>query len=298
MPLKTMEELFHLTQEESGIQSQDAYPDVSADPAFIELYRYQIPVDRKLKFKPGHTFALLARKLPDQAVDGAIADDGGTQVYETEEANEDTGDDMTLLPATPAVGDAYYFAYRYPFDGLTLKYSTAGDGVWTIVWEYYNGSSWTTLPGITDGTSGFTATAGTYDVTWTRPKDWAATAVKGLTAYWVRARVSAYTSVTTQPTGDQAWIHPDPTAMENTDKVRVEVRTPNELSRKPLIEQAMYSVVDEFTDRDLMYRLDLNEEVLADGGFWIVVLVKAKSPIDVSACYFDLTCDRVRQAII
>lgn len=293
-----VEELHHITQKESGISSQDAYPDVSADPAFIWLYKYQVPVDRKLTFKPGHIFAIAATKLADQAVDGAIADDGTVLTWETVEANEATGDDMTLLPATPAVNDAYYLGYRYAFNGLTLKYTTAGDGVWTIVWEYYNGSAWVALPGISDGTTAFEAAAGTYDVTWTRPKDWAATAVGGLTQYWVRARVSAYTSIVTQPTGDQAWIHPDPTAMEATDTVRVEVRSQNELERKPLIDEAMYSLVDDFTDRDLVYRLDIGEPVVVSGGMWIVILVKAKAPIDVSGGYFDLTCDRERQPVI
>lgn len=297
MPTEVKEELFHLTQLETAISSQDAYPDLSGTPEFIWLYRYQIPIDRKFIFRPGHTFSILARKTADQGVDGAIHDDGGTLTWEAVEANEATTDDMTLLPATPAVNDAYYFGYRYQFNGLTLKYSTAGVGTWTITWEYYNGSSWASLSGVTDGTTGFTAAAGTKDVTWTRPDDWTAVAKGGLTVYWVRARVSAYTSVSTQPTGDQAWIHPDPTAMENTDRVRVEIRTPNELTRRPLIDGAIYSTVSEFQDRDKVYRLDIGGDVVAEGECWIVILVKAKSPIDVSACYFDLTCDRVRHAI-
>jgi len=140
-------------------------------------------------------------------VTGAVADDGGVQADETTEATNATTNDMTLLPATPAVDDAYYFGGDEMFWGIELKYSTAGDGTWTITWEYWNGSSWTALSGVTDDTNGFTATAGTYDITFTIPTDWEKTDVGGITdKYWVRARVSSFTSITTQPLGDQAWI--------------------------------------------------------------------------------------------
>ncbi|KKL66695.1 hypothetical protein LCGC14_2142420, partial [marine sediment metagenome] len=102
----------------------------------------------------------------------ALADDGGTITDETTEANEATADDMTLLPVTPVVDDAYYFAYDAPFDKLDLNISTAGAGSWTILWEYFNGSSWAALSGVTDGTTGFTV-GGNNEVSWTLPSDWA-----------------------------------------------------------------------------------------------------------------------------
>lgn len=296
---KLKEELFHLTQLVSGIASQDAYPDLSASPAFIELYRYQVPVDRKLIFRPEHTFALLARKLPDQPVDGAVFDNGGVETIEVVEANNVAANDINLKDAVPAVADAYYFGYKYRFSGLTLKYSTAATAG-TIVWEYWTGAAWVALPGISDLTLSYVAVAGTYDVTWTMPRDWAAGGSGDLgttppSMFWVRARVTVAGDVAT---GDQAWIHPDPTAMDLVDLVRVEVRDASELARRPLIDGAMYDVVDDFTDKDSMYKFDIAEPVEAQPGCWVVILVKAKSPIDVSAGYFDLTCDRVRHAII
>jgi len=39
----------------------------------------------------------------------AYADDGGTFTDESTEALDSTADDMTLLPATPAQEDAYYW---------------------------------------------------------------------------------------------------------------------------------------------------------------------------------------------
>lgn len=136
----------------------------------------------------------------------AVADDGGTQTDETIKANDDTPNDMILLPAVPAVNDTYYFLSNWQFDTLRINIGTAGAGTWTITWEYWNGSAWTALSGVTDSTSGFKAAAGNHDVTFTIPSDWAITEVKGINGYAVRARVSAYTNITTQPKGTQAWI--------------------------------------------------------------------------------------------
>lgn len=140
-------------------------------------------------------------KLPLEA---AIADDGGLQTTETTEANDSTANDMTLLPATPAVDDAYYFGGVNRFNSFLVNVGTVGVGTWTITWEYYNGS-WTSLSGVSDGTSGFTV-SGSNEVTYTLPTDWAETTVNSITSYWIRARVSSYTSISTQPKGTQAWL--------------------------------------------------------------------------------------------
>jgi len=142
----------------------------------------------------------------DRAIDAAIAYDGGVYTDETTAANNTTTDDMTLLPASPAVDDAYYFGYDYRTRKITLNISTAGVGTWTITWEYYNGSSWTALSNVSDGTSGFTA-SGTNNITYTLPTDWAKTTVNGIEKYFIRARLSSFTSITTQPKGAQAYGH-------------------------------------------------------------------------------------------
>lgn len=132
----------------------------------------------------------------------AIADDGGVTTDETTAAGNATVNDMTLLPAVPAVNDAYYFGSLSLFDSIGITIGTAGVGVWTITWEYWDGDSWDALAGVSDGTAGFTVTG---RVDFTRPDDWAQTTVATFSAYWVRARVSAYTSIVTQPKGTQAW---------------------------------------------------------------------------------------------
>ncbi|GAJ13443.1 unnamed protein product, partial [marine sediment metagenome] len=140
------------------------------------------------------------------AVDGAIADDGGDQTDETTQANSPDTNDMTLLPLVPAVNDAYYFGLSSLWDWLCLNIGTAGAGTWTIVWEYWNGSTWVSLPsGYYDTSNGF-RNGGKQSVSFVRPTDWATSSIMLMDLYWVRARVSAYTSVTTQPLGTQAWI--------------------------------------------------------------------------------------------
>lgn len=135
---------------------------------------------------------------------GAVANDGGVQTDETDHANDATASDMTLLPPVPEVNDAYYFIGTTPFDVLRIQIGIPGVGTWTIVWEYWKGS-WSALSGVTDGTSAFKAAAGAHDVLWTKPTDEVATTIAGIAGYAIRARVSAYTSVTTQPKGSQAW---------------------------------------------------------------------------------------------
>ena len=140
------------------------------------------------------------------AVGGAVADDGGVQTNETGAANNAATNDMTLLPAVPAVDDAYYFGYSALWDYLRLRVDTPGAGTWSVVWEYWNGAAWVSLTGVSDPTGGFRPPAiGEYEIAFTRPADWATTTVLAMTLFWIRARVSAYTSITTQPKGTQAW---------------------------------------------------------------------------------------------
>jgi hypothetical protein len=99
--------------------------------------------------------------------------------------------------------DAIYFGADDIFNGIYINLTTQGSGTWTIQWEYYNGS-WVNLAtghNLVDGTTGWTATTGWKYVTWDEPTDWAVTDESGSIQelYYVRARVSAYTSTTTAP---------------------------------------------------------------------------------------------------
>lgn len=138
-----------------------------------------------------------------QAVSAAISDDGGVFTDETADANEATADDVVLVPASPAVNDAFYIGYALQFEGIEVNTSTvATDGV--VTWEYWNGSAWVALSGVVDNTNSFKVSS-TQTVQWTRPTNWATTTVNSQGPfYYVRARVT--TAGTTTALGTQVWI--------------------------------------------------------------------------------------------
>ena len=142
------------------------------------------------------------------AVGGAVADDGGVETDETTEANEDTADDMTLTPAAPVSGDAFYVGFKRPFSAILLNVSTAADcDSFTIQWEYSTGSdNWSALSGITDSTNNY-RTAGINTIKWTVPSDWATDEVGSISGlYWARGRYLSSIGFVSSPKGQQVWI--------------------------------------------------------------------------------------------
>ena len=139
-------------------------------------------------------------------VDAAWQEDqsAGTFVDLTAAFNDGAAGDVEPFPASEAVGDAFYIGHAETFTGLAIDIGTAGVGG-AVSWEYWDGAAWSALPGLTDGTSGFTAAPGSHDVTWTLPGDWATNqinrAVNGERLYYVRARLT--TVYTTNPVLDQ-----------------------------------------------------------------------------------------------
>jgi len=155
-------------------------------------------------------------KTATTAMGGAVAYDAPAYTDETAEANNAAANDMTLLPAAPAVNDAYYFGDANKFSVLKINIGTNGEWVGSYDWEYWNGLNWRTLDNLTDGTNGFTAGVGTHNVTFTAPNDWEKTSVDGTSLYWIRFRVASYTGITTQPKGTQSWTNSTPTAPPST----------------------------------------------------------------------------------
>ena len=149
-----------------------------------------------------------AVKSDPLAVDGGVAhDDDGADTDETAETNSAVINDMHLLPSPGALGDGFYIGSLNPFDWLCLNIGTAGAGVWTIAWKYWDGLTWTalTLIGLKDQTAHF-RTTGKKWVTFQRPGDWALNVISALNLYWVKGECTAYTSMTVQPLGTQSWI--------------------------------------------------------------------------------------------
>ncbi len=112
------------------------------------------------------------------------ADDASFSDNTTEARTDISGQTAFTLFPTPGTADRTYFGHSSRFTSLTFSFGTLGTSA-TYVWEYWNGSAWTTLS-VTDGTSSFTANG---TVTWTSPGgSWATTSVNSVTMYWVRVR--------------------------------------------------------------------------------------------------------------
>lgn len=119
-------------------------------------------------------------------------------VYTAYETNANGGTNWYMTGATAAASDACYFGHNSMFNGVTVTCATAPSMSMTWVWEYWNGSSWATLTTLAN-TITTTMTAGGKCIVFNPPTNWATTSVNGVTCYWIRMRVSAYTSQTTRP---------------------------------------------------------------------------------------------------
>lgn len=136
-----------------------------------------------------------------------VTEDADTFATKSTEFNEATADDVLVLPATPEVDDATYFGHATkPAGRLDVNQTTQGVGTWTIAWETWNGSAWVAVTGLTDGTAGLTAAVGFVSVLYTATGSQEKTTVNGINAYWLRARVDTFTSVTTAPKIGQGYI--------------------------------------------------------------------------------------------
>lgn len=157
---------------------------------------------------PGSDGVLVGIMTP-QAIGKFVADDGGSLTDETTGANNATTNDMHFFPAAPAVNDACYFGQAEKFCGLDITIGTKMVAfVGTVVWEYFNGSAWATLTPTLDESSALIVDAtGAKKMRFVPPADWAPTTLTGITGslYYIRARISAFTSVTTVPLGTRVY---------------------------------------------------------------------------------------------
>lgn len=106
--------------------------------------------------------------------------------------------------STPALNDAVYFGLSFAFANVVLTLGTAGVYNVVFTWEYsQGGSAWNAL---TEGDNLYyypstdpLAETGTVTVGWEPPADWATDTVNGQAKYWIRVRISTFTSWTTSP---------------------------------------------------------------------------------------------------
>jgi len=139
----------------------------------------------------------------DDTVAAGITNGSGGLSDQTTATNNATANDMSLLSGA-TVGYGFYFGGSGIFDEILLNVGTAGVGTYVLLWEYYNGSGWSTLY-VEDQTLSY-KTSGTNTIFFDPPSNWATTTVNGQGPfYYVRATYASGT-VTTNPLGTQAWL--------------------------------------------------------------------------------------------
>lgn len=127
---------------------------------------------------------------------------------ETADLADDGAGDVQLLPNPCAYQDCFYFGFNTITSRLKITISQSGVHDGNVTWRYWNGSAWTTLSDVVDGTNDFEAAPGTYDVTWTVPTNWTQVAVNGTTKYWVQAfMASVVPNLTITPLATQGWAY-------------------------------------------------------------------------------------------
>ena len=190
-----------------------------------QLWRNQT-TGLQIIWEPGGTNAATVLEIIHELLGGAVVDaavfktSGGVYTSYTTAAgtrNSVTVDDVFPLAAAPAVSDEFYIGSLSLYDHVTIDLLTTGSWVGSIIWEYWNGASWS---GLSIGTvSGDAVT--TFEIgrlkffTFDLPTDWAT--INGNTTditdgagagdpafpnsaqYYIRGRITAFTSITTRP---------------------------------------------------------------------------------------------------
>ena len=146
---------------------------------------------------------------PEQATGLAAQQDyGTTSAYTayTTEANNATANDVICFPSSPAENDAFIMGSTAKWYGADITIGTKAVAFSaTVVWEYLNeDGTWATLTPTLDETSALLVDAtGSKKLRFVPPTDWG-TGLSGVTGdtgryYMIRARISAFTSKTTNP---------------------------------------------------------------------------------------------------
>lgn len=160
-------------------------------PPVSDLYPHEITVDDKPE--------------PTNLV-ACFVDDGGVFLDYTAQAADDVAADVLILPQSPVLNDAAYFGSPKKFGYLTIAMAVAGVGIWSVVWEYWNGVAWAPFPAaaaLIDGTAGFTLVGAMEVSVAVLPADWATTIVNGTEAWYWRARIDFSLGGITQATASR-----------------------------------------------------------------------------------------------
>lgn len=103
--------------------------------------------------------------------------------------------------STPASGDIVYFGSTSgPFRQVICYIGTASNpATSSVAWEIWTGAAWVGSIVKVPVNPVFGAAAGNFPIYIDTPTGWATTAINGVTAYWIRVRLTASPAWTTNP---------------------------------------------------------------------------------------------------
>jgi len=148
--------------------------------------------------------------ITSSAVSAAVFDSDGASTFSDKTAvvNSPASGDFQTPPGAIEL-DAFYFGLVVPFGAVRINMDVAATGG-AVVWEYWDGTAWSALAGIVDGTNNLNV-SGLSTVTFTIPSDWVATTINGQGVfYYVRARTTVLS--TSNGIGTQGWCESGITA--------------------------------------------------------------------------------------
>lgn len=143
-----------------------------------------------------NTPVLVANKQSNPAITTVMSFDASPAGYTVYSNGNYVSSGSNIFPTTVAVGDIAYFGSIFrTFNNLYFDIVTSNKTT-TLVYEFWNGSAWTTLPQLIDNTNQLRRTG---LISWFQPASWVQNTVNGVNGYWVRIRVTAIGSITATP---------------------------------------------------------------------------------------------------
>ena len=137
-------------------------------------------------------------------------DDGTSFTSFTTECATGTGD-IDFFPATAEVDDAFYIGHatlKFASINIDTTSGVQGSTTMTVLWEYPDtASSWATLTNLSSTLArqdlvDFDESVGDHYNNYEPPSDWTLISVNSIAGYWIRVRVTAFTSSGTDAAGD------------------------------------------------------------------------------------------------
>lgn len=82
------------------------------------------------------------------------------------------------------------------------------------------------------------------------------------------------------------------------DLFRIVVKDASQQDAKQILGSVRYTALRSFQDKNLIRHLDLSKPLIVNEDQWIVIEGYMAISLDVSLSWFDLTCQRIRHAIL